>query len=143
MAEAAFIVVGMLYLIVAMKTLEWHNLVLLGMETAAPQHFLQKSYVYQLISIVLFWLTFSTCLFFSLVPWWSGSVILAALYLVSHTRGQIRAFRVYRLEMADTLEYVEDPKEREYFYSESQRTHSQLVQLVRERSALAHRMRAA
>ncbi len=137
MAESILIISSLIYFLIANKTIEWRTLQLLGMPFCVPQMYHTKPQRYEIFCILLLATTVISCSQVTKFPWWIGAIIISFIYIFPFSHGRKNAFRIYRYEMADTLQYEDDPEMREHLITESQKSNLQLLSDIKQKEHFA------
>ena len=124
-----FLILTIVYALVAVKVDQWFTISRLGFKSETPYFFLTKPQAYHWVRIALFAAAVAALLFASAVAWHWGFAVLLAVWLGSFWLGRKLAFRAFRrihremiqddesLKTSDPVEYEriisgEDPAAR-------------------------------
>jgi hypothetical protein len=131
LADAVFVVLVPLYVIVAMKINEWSALVSLGFESETPQGFTDLPWIYALARSSLFFLTMLMLLVTVFIPWQVGLAALAVAWIVSDWRGRRKAFDTIRQICRESLPRIEDAEARAQCEEWSKKQDWEFEELIR------------
>jgi hypothetical protein len=130
MFEFAFLVLVVLYTLVATKVDEWITISALGFKIETPLMFLQKPRFYDVVRSALFLGAIATTVGMSTIPWFMGLGILALVWLGAGWVGRKKAFKNYRRILLEMVEQAETPKEKAELEAASKKTDQELMDMV-------------
>ncbi len=112
MFEIIFITIALLFTIVSIKVIEWHNISKFGFKSSTPLMFLRKPGFYDICLIVIFISALLISLFLASVPWYLGPISLVFAWLIAGQIGQKKAFNKYRQILSKLIKHTENPEEK-------------------------------
>ncbi len=127
MINIAFIILSILYVIVAKKVDYWITISRLGFASECPQKFLEKENIYNFTSWGLFLAAIVSLFKVTWFPWWFGVIILAILWYLSGTIGKKTAFKKYREILRELAEEENNLEERDKIEQELNKSDSELL----------------
>jgi hypothetical protein len=125
MAEAAFITLLMLYLVVGAKIDQWITISLLGFTTETPLKFHESPRLYDLVRIIIL-VAAATTLFGVSFPWYLGAAALGISWFATTWIGQTLAFNKFRQVCQDLADTADSAEERTSALAEARKSNSEL-----------------
>lgn len=104
MAEVLFIIIALVYAVVAIKVDQWFTISRLGFKLETPPAFLRDSTIYHNARMVLFGGAVIALFFTSAIPWYVGMGGLFVLWLGAFWIGRKLAFNAYRQVYREMIE---------------------------------------
>lgn len=130
MFEAIFIILTALYALVSVKVDGWITILALGFKSETPMMFIQNRKIYDFVRSILFLGALAISFLTPNMPWITGVIILAVVWLAAGSIGRKKAFAVYRRILREMMAAVDTDSDRVEYKEASQKTDQELADTV-------------
>ncbi|MEI7678346.1 MAG: hypothetical protein WCK07_03025 [Betaproteobacteria bacterium] len=110
MTEFLFVILTVVYAVVAIKVDQWSTISYLGFKTETPQLFLSNPSLYHRTRILLFSATVAALFLAHAIPWYLGAAGLAGVWLGAFWIGRSLGLSDFRRIHREMIEYDNDLK---------------------------------
>jgi len=129
MFEGIFIILTALYALVSVKVDGWITILALGFKSETPMMFIQNRKIYDFVRSILFLGALAISFLTPNMPWITGVIILAVVWLAAGSIGRKKAFAVYRI-LREMMAAVDTDSDRVEYKEASQKTDQELADTV-------------